>query len=273
VTTGHFCADTDFVLLRDQEKRYEVRARVNSDAEGAVSGDTVALLLSAATTGNVAIEAWGDSSLVELNQNNGNSTAEGEVIIGRSTAGSNSAIQGETNDVVAAKFASISDTNDDADSSPVPAGLSTFASFRFTAEPHTNSFGGLNDIVITAITFSVTATNVQFDSSSFELYNPSIPGVSASCSGGSTGNISVTCSGLDSSAISTVITQGGSLELALRGDITDSQITSGTSTLQAQVNGLGSRSGGPITWTDEVSTFQWVDLEIASVRSTLYRTQ
>lgn len=273
VTSGHFCADTDLLVLRDTEMRIEVRARVNPDYSGATSGDTAILTLSASTTGNTAIEAWGDSSLMELNQNNGNATPEGEIIIGRDTPGANSVIQGETHDVVIAKLATIRDAHSDADNSPVPSGLSTFATFQFTAEPHANNFNGLNDIVITSIDFSVTANNVQFDSSSFELHNPSIPGFSATCSGGSTGNITVTCSGLDSSSISTVIAQGGTIKLALRGDITNTQVTSGTSTLQAQINGLGSRGSGPITWNDEVSTIQWVDLDVSTIRSTLYRTQ
>ena len=274
VTTGHFCADTDFLIQRDTEKSIEVRARLNSDTAGATSGDTATLTLTAGTTGNVAIEAWGESSLLELNQNNGNATAEGEVIIGRDTAGANSAIQGEANDVVISKFAIIRDANGDADNSSVPAGVSTFATFQFTAESHSNSFNGLNDVVVTAITFSVTATNVQFDSSSFELYNPSNSSFAASCSGGTTGVITVVCSSLDASVINTVIGQGGSIKLALRGDITNTQITSGTSTLQVQLNGLSNRSGsGPITWNDEISMFQWIDLDTSTVRSTLYRTQ
>jgi len=273
VSAGYFCADTDFLVMRDTEKRLEVRARVNADTAGGMSGDSVALALAANTTGNTAIEAWGEASLIELNQNNGNATAEGEIIIGRDTAGPNSTVQGETHDVTFAKFSSISDENSDADNSPIPAGLSTIAEFRFTAKSHANSFNGYNDIVIASIVFSVTATNVQFDSSSFELYNPSNPGVAVSCSGGSTGVITVTCSGLSSSAISSVVTQGGALDLALRADITNTQITAGSSTLQAQLNGLGSRSGGPITWNDEETTFQWVDLTTSSVKSTLYRTQ
>lgn len=274
VAAGQFCADTSLSIPRDSEKRISVKARVNADTAGGVSGDAVALTLTAATSGNVAVEAWGLSSDLELNQNNGNGTAEGEVIIGRSTAGANIAVSGETHDVVAAKFASIVNSHDDADESPVPAGASTIASFLFTALPHGNSVGGLNLIEFESITFKVTATNVEFDSGSFELFNPANQGVAVSCSGGTTGVITVVCSGLDSSAVHPVISQGGSVELSLRGDIVNPQVSAGTSTLQVQMNGLGNRAGGgPILWNDEASPWDWVESASSSVRSTLYRTQ
>jgi len=274
VVTSQYCADTDLLIAKDVEKRVLVRARVNADTSGGTSGDTVALTLTANTSTNVAVEAWGEASLKELNQNNGNATAEGEIFIGRDSAGANVAITGMTHDIVNAKFASIQNANGDPDGTAIPTGESTFAAFSFAALPHTNSFGGLNNIVMESITFKVTSTNVQFSSSSFVLYNPQNPGVTVSCTGGTTGIITVVCGSLEGSAINTVIAQGSSIELALRGDITNPQVGAGNSTLQAQISGLGSRgSGGPIVWNDEVFSYGWVDLSSTTIRSTLYRAQ
>ena len=273
VVTGDYCADTDLVIQRDEEKNFFVRAQVNSDTDGGVSGDTVTLSLTSATTGNTALEARGKASLMDLDQNDGDSTSEGEIFIGREDAGANSTITGETHDVVLAKIAFINGLTTDSDNSPIPTGLTTFAGLQFGTESNSNSFNGLNDAIITSIIFNVSATNVEFDSSSFALYNPSNPGVTASCSGSTTtGVITVTCSSLDSSSINTVIGQSDSIELALQGDVTNPQINAGTSTLQAQLQGLGNRGSGPITWNDEETTFPWVDLDSSTVRSTLYRT-
>lgn len=274
VVTGQFCADTNFLVPRDVEKRIVVRARVNADTAGATSGDTVTLTLTANTSTNVAIEAWGEASFKELNQNNGNATAEGEIIIGRESAGTNSAITGTTHDIVAAKFASVQNSHGDPDGTAIPTGEATIATFRFSALPNTNSFGGLNNIVLESLTFKVTSTNVQFASSSFVLYNPQSPGTTVSCTGGTTGVITVVCGSLEGSAINTVIAQGSSIELALRGTVTNPQVGAGNSTLQAQISGFGSRgSSGPILWNDEVFSYDWVDLDSTTVRSTLYRAQ
>lgn len=272
VATGQFCADIDFVVPRDTEQHIIVRARVKTDSEGGTSGDTVSLTLTANTSSNVAVQAWGEASLKELNQNNGNVAAEGEIIIGRDSAGANIAITGTTNDIVAAKFASIQNSHGDPDETSVPTGETTFATFRFAALPNSNSFAGHNNIVIDSITFNVTSINVEFSGSSFVLYNTQNPSVTVACTGSTTGIITVVCSNLESSAVSSVIAQGSSIELALRGDITNPQIGVGTSTLQAQISGFGNRTAsGPIEWHDEVFPFQWVDLNSSTIRSTLYR--
>ena len=272
VTTGTFCADLHLVLPKDKKTRLLVRARVNADTAGGTSGDAIALSLTSSTAGNVAVEATGQASQLDLNQNDGNSTAEGEIFIGTSTASANVTLTGETHDVVLAKIASITNAHTDPDGTSVPSGETTFARFRFTASPHLNSAGGLNDVVLDSLAFSISATNVQFNSASFLLLNILDQTVTASCTGGTTGAFTVTCSGLENASVNTVIPQGESIELALRGTVTNTQVSNGTSTLQAQLQGLGSRSGGPITWNDEVLSFQWVDIGNSSVKSVLYRT-
>ena len=274
VTAGLFCADTAFIVERDDTVDVIVRAIVNSDTNGGTSGETATFVLSTATSGNTAVEASGASSLVELVQNDSDSTAEGEVFIGRTSAGSNNAIEGPTHDLVGAKFASITNSNIDSDDSPVPSGSSTIGQFTFRASLNSNSRLGNNAINFRTLIFKVSATNITFVDNSFGIFNPSDSGTIHSCSNsGTTGNITVTCSSLTSSAIATGISEGDSLEIAVQANISDPQVANGNSVLQVQLSSLGSRSNlGTIVWDDDVFPFEWVDLGISKVVSTLYRS-
>lgn len=273
VITGQYCADVNLSVPKDADVQVLVQAVVSSDDNGGTSGTTAALTLSASTSGNsVAVEAEGKSTLALLTQTDGDASEEGEIFIGRSTAGSNIAITGPTHDLVAAKIMSITNSHPDPDDTAIPVGLTSFATFTFTAADNTNTMNGVNSVALEDMTFNVNASNVQFAASSIEIYNPANSGVSISCSqSATTGVISVTCSNLDTGALQAYIGAGESLELSLRGNITNSQIQPGTSTLQASIQGLGTRNSGPISWNDEVVTWIWVDLEEATVRSTVYR--
>lgn len=275
VVSGQYCADVDLTIPKDSDVQVLVRATALNDNEGGSSGATAALSLSASIAGSsVAIEAEGTASLSQLSQNGGDTTEEGEIFIGRSSVGVNTAIVGPTHDVVAAKIASITNSHADPDDSAIPVGLTDFATFKFTAESHTNIMNGLNSVALEDITFNITASNVQFAASSIELFNPANSSVAISCSqSATTGVISVTCSSLDTGSLQAFIAPGESLELSLRGNLTNTQIQPGTSTLQASIQGLGTRNSGPISWNDEVVTWVWVDTEQSSVRSTTYRSQ
>ena len=274
VASGLFCADTAFIVKKNDTVDVIVRTVVKSDASGGTSGETVTFVLSAAIAGNVAVEARGASSQVELIQNDGDSTAAGEVFIGRSNAGSNNAIEGPTHDLVGAKFASISNSHIDGDDSPVPSGLSTIGQFTFRAEQNSNSMLGNNAINFRTLVFKISATNISFVDGSIGIFNPSNSGTVHSCSNsGTTGNITVTCSSLTSSVIATGISEGDSLEIAVQGNISDPQVSNGNSVLQVQLSSLGSRSSlGTIVWDDDVFPFEWVDLGVSKVSSTLYRS-
>ena len=93
-----------------------------------------------------------------------------------------------------------------------------------------------------------------------------------SCTGnGTTGSITVTCSNLEDSAVSTVIEQGAFIDLALEASVTLSS-GAGSQSLQASLNQLGDRGNpGTIEWEDDVFPFDWVDLDVTQVKSTLYR--
>jgi len=276
VVTGLFCAtNVNFRVPPNGDRDVLVRARVNPDFSGGTSGDVIILSLNAATSGMVAIEAEGFSSSIDLNQNDGDGLEEGEIFIGRNTAGTNNAITGPVHDVVGAMLSGIENASLDGDDSPVPSGASTIGRFRFTAASHSNSNNGLNMVNIRELVFTVTATNVELDAGSFEIFNTANSSATHACSStGNTGTFTVTCSSLVGSMISTAIDQGGSIELALKGDVTNTQVSTGTSTLQVRLNRLGDRTGqGTIVWDDDVLEFGWVDLNETSVQSTVYRSK
>lgn len=272
IAEGKFCAvDEDglFTVTRGQEVDVYVYAVVKKDTDGGTSGDTVTLTLSS----TASVTARGGGSQKNLTQNDSDTTAEGEIFIGRSDAGANIAITGSTHDLVAAKIATIENIANDPDQTLVPLGNQTFGAFRFAASPHQNSQSGLDGVTITELVFTVTATSVHVDDDSIELFNADNPNVSVPCTADrSTGIISVTCSNLDDGDISTVIEQGDFIDLALQGDIALIDAP-GAHSLQASLNSLGDRSRlGTVVWEDDSFPFEWVDIDSSQVKSTLYRT-
>lgn len=274
LATGHFCTNTDFLIKVDVEKRVLVKAVLKSDTEGAVSGETMALTLTASTGTAHAASARGELSGVDLSQNDGDSASEGEIFVGTSSPGSNAAITGSTHDIVLSKISSIVNDSSDSDDSPVPSGTSTIGGFRFFALQNRNTKTGLNDVELRTLVFTVTASNVEVNTDSFVLYNTLDQSIVASCTANQpTIEITVTCSNVHES-ISSTIDSGGNIGLALRASVTDPQTVEGGSTLQVRLAELSDRSNtGTIGWHDGSTLLQWVDLSVTTVRSTLYRTR
>jgi len=272
VNPARFCTVLQLLIPRNTEKRVIVKATMRGDNGGAVSGDTVALTLSPSTTGIVAIEADGKGSGQELDQNDGDSNEEGEIFIGTNTSAPNSTVVGPTHDVVFAKISDITDIHTDSDNSPVPSGTADVAMFRINAPVHYNNANGLNDATLKTLVFTVVATNVLVDSSSFKLFNKSAGSLTTNCTASaSTGIITVTCAGLENSATNTHIESGEYIDLGLRVTVSDPHVT-GVSTLQVSLNDLGDRGDpGTVVWTDGNATFNWVDIAKTVVTSTLYR--
>ena len=273
VAEGQFCAVDEgglFTVPRGQEVDVYVYAIVKQDTDGGTSGDTVTLTLSPLSS---AVTARGAGSQTSLAQNDGDTTAEGEIFLGRSDPGTNIAVVGNTHDLVAAKIEQIENIGSDPDQSPVPLGNQPFAAFRFAAAAHQNSKNGLDGVTITKLVFTVTAVNVNVASDSISIFNADNPDLKASCTADrSTGTITVTCAGLDDSSVSTVIEQGSFIDLALQGNIALVD-TSGTRSLQVSLNSLGDRSSlGTVVWEDDVFPFEWVEIGASQVKSTLYRT-
>ena len=273
VTAGRFCSDTDFIIPQSGEKSIEVRAVMNSDNSGAQSNQSVTFSVSASTTAPVDISAEGFYSGQQLLQNDGNSSAEGEVFVGTETAATNSAITGPTHTVVLARLSNIENIHADPDNSPITGGGLTFATFRFSADTHENSNGGLNNVDIDTLVFTVSAVNMEFEAGSFYIFNTENSATIATCSeSATTGTITVTCSGLTANALSTSISQGDSIDLALHGTVSNAHVSPGVSILQASLQQLSNpNTTGTVEWSDGSTTFGWVDIGKTVVKSTSYR--
>lgn len=274
LATGHFCTDTDFTIREDEERTVLVKAILKTDHDGAVSGETMALTLTASTGTAHAVEARGDRSGVDLPHNDGNTTAAGEIFVGTASPGANAAITGSTHDIVLSKLSSIINDSSDPDETPVPVGTSTIGVLRFFARQHSNSKNGLNDVELRTLVFTVTASNVEVDPDSFELFNTLDQNQTAPCTANQpTIEITVTCNDIHES-VSSTIDAGGNIGLGLRARVTDPQRIEGGSSLQVRLTGLSDRGNpGTIVWHDGSTLFQWVDLPVTTVRSTLYRSR
>ncbi len=274
IVAGQLCAKSSDGLITvpaDTEIDVLVRGYLKADNDGGTSGEVVTLALTANTTGVVAVKARGLSSSRDLEQNDGDDSAEGEIFIGRVGAGPNIAIVGPTHDAVGAKIIALENINPDVDETPIPSGLYPFGRFRFRAAPHQNTWAGLNTVTITDLIFSVNATNVEL--TSFALFRADDSAKAVTCTAsGNTGGITVTCAHVDDT-VSAVIEQGGFIDLTLQATVTPGA-GGGDKVLQASLNQLSDRGNtGTIEWEDGVFPFQWVDVGVTQIRSTLYRTR
>ncbi|MDO8468211.1 MAG: S-layer homology domain-containing protein [Candidatus Peribacter sp.] len=272
---GKFCTAMQFTARKDVLRDVIVRALLTSADDGARSGVTVALTLSADTSGlDKAVEATGNSSQQDLSQNDGDFSAEGEVFIGRAAAGANNAITGPTSDVVHAALRSITNAASSSDGTTIPTGLHTIGVFRFAAQDRPSVARSSRLVTLTTLSFDVTATNVLFGTGSFAFVNMMSPTVAAPCTQSArTGNIRVTCSGFVTYGVNTSIPFGDYVTLGLKGSIENAQIaTGGNSTLQVSLSSINNREAtGGVTWNDGTSAFQWVDIGASEISSTLYR--
>jgi cysteine-rich repeat protein len=268
-----YCMDGEFIVPQSGEKIILVKADINADDLGAVSGENITLSLSDATSGGVAVEAEGFYSGQQLDQNDGDASADGEIFVGTNVVAANGAITAATHKILLAKVLDIENSNTDADDSVVPTGGITFAQFNFSAEDHENNVGGSSAVEITKLEFTVSATNVEFDGAAFYIFNPLNTAITESCTTtGTTGAFTVTCSALDASSVSTYISQNDSIDLGLHGTITSSQASPGVSILQTSLNSLSNPANtGTVEWTDGDTSLGWVDIGKTNVKSTVYR--
>ena len=273
VVTGRFCSDNEFIVPQNGEKSIVVKAVLKPDDTGAVSGQTVALSVSAVTSGNVAVTAEGYYSGQQLLQNDGNASGDGEIFVGTESIASNSLIAAPSHTVVLAKIVDITNSNTDPDDSIITTGAMTFGQFAFRAADHENSADGFNNVEITKLTFTVSAVNMEFTSGSFYIFNALNSGTIAECTeSATTGTITLTCDGLDAEDVSTFISRGGTLNLSLHGTILNAQVSPGVSILQASLQNLSNPGiTGTINWSDGETSFGWVDIGKTNVKSTNYR--
>src|SRR3990167_8981114 len=165
-----------------------IRPRLKSDIGGAISNQVISFFfdhtaISNEAKGSGAVRARGMQSNNNLDANSGDSTAAGEIFIGRSSANAtNLDITGQKNAVVLAKVTTITNANPDPDNTNVPTGISPFGQFKFTAASNSNTLNGLNKAVLSGVIFTVNASNVDIDGGTFKLYNKSDSSTKATCS-------------------------------------------------------------------------------------------
>lgn len=274
--TSRFCAvlpQGTLIIDPAHDSVLAIAARMKSDQLGAESGDSMTLTVAGSTSmSDHAFDARGLSSQQELTQNDGNGTAGGEIFVGASSPVPNAQITGSTHDTTFARIASI--LNDaSANENFIPSGFTPIGSFSFSAFPHTNSRSGYDDVVLQTLTFHVTAQNVQIDPLSFMLTTKNNPEAQLSCTAGaSTGNFDVVCSGISSGTIQSRIGQGESVSYRLFANVTNGRIAPGASVLSVSLPILGQRNQtNSVQWSDQTTTFTWVDTAVTSVSSTVYR--
>ncbi len=290
----------EFIVPKGTNTNVLVRPRMRTDVDGAVSGHKFALQLDptpSTTTGS--IRARGLLSSNTLSANDGDSTAEGEVVLGNSTSAANSRIVGNVNYVVLSKVTSITNADPNANGTAIPSGTQkAIGQFKFSTADAQNSKNGPNKFTLSGVIFNVNATNVLIgqgtDSSSlaastFKIYNKADPTSKATCTADkatASGSLVVTCGALLTTARSTVNTQidpGTDATFVLEATVSNVKISNGsTSTLQVSLTNFSdnpyystfSSSTSHLNWLDKDNTdttsFLWLEYPETSVNGTSY---
>lgn len=240
-----------------------VRPRVKTDVNGARSSSGITFW-----TGSGGIEARGLASSTDYDINDGSSATGGEVVIGSNSAASaNTQIAGNQNMVVLSKITSI--VNAGAADGLVPSGTTNIGQFRFTAATNTNTQNGTNKAVLSGVIFTVSATNVDIDSGSFQIYNTADPSTKKACSVVSalnaSGSLKVRCDGLVAHAVNTEIDSGASATFALEANVTNTQVATGNSSLQVSMQDFTDVDDLNFgTTTSTMNSVHWLDTDTAT---------
>lgn len=307
-TTTAFCFTMDnkqLVVPKGSDVRLQIRPRIKTDVSGATSNNMFALFIdhtpaSNDATGTGSVRARGVASSNNLSANGGNTSADGEVFIGRTAAAAtNTRVIGNANFTVLSKLATI--TNGGAATGTVPSGADReVGAFTLTAATNSNTKDGTNQWVLSGAVFTVNATNVNMASTGFKIYNKAASmSQSTSCSAYTTGGTAivgtasgvflVNCSNLaaSTSVTNTAIDSGQSITLVLLANVTNTNTAAssgGSSILQVSLNdftnvtkkSFDQASGNSrIQWNDKdnasTTTFTWVEYPDTAVNSTTYR--
>jgi len=294
-----FCTSLPAGALRipeDVRTDILIRARMKSDETGGISNEPIQLWLTgqavaADHTGSGAVNARGVASSTRIAANDGDGTAEGELFIGTDHPAGNRDIIGTLHTSILSTITAIENDSSDPAGSAIATGTRTIGALRFHSATHGNAQNGSNDVVIDDLLFTVSATNVHIDSSTFFLFNTADHGTTHACSaidssGGALagyiiGSFFVSCTGLAAASIASGIDSGGVINLALKGDIINPQVSgSAHSFLQLSLQEFTSPrlnfsvGGSHIHFLDqdaaESEDFYWVDLPVTEVQSTGY---
>jgi hypothetical protein len=313
MTVTTFCAkmqNRQLVVPKGQDVKILAKPVIKTDVNGALSGENVQLFVTSQAvsnnaSGSGAVRARGDQSSNNLVANDGNTTANGEVYVGRTSAATTNAdISGSKNSTVLSKITSITNANPDANGTNVPTGVSDLGQFKIAAAPNSNSKFGLNKVVLSGVIFNVNATNVALDTTTFKFYNKSNSTATSSCTsmtsagvalaGTASGSFVVECKGLGAgTTVNTTIDQGTDQTFVLQANVTNNKVSSSaTSTLQVTLQNFDSNSRttfGPgstsshFEWIDQdtgtaacgtgtTCTFLWIEYPDTTVKSTSYQS-
>lgn len=302
VTVSVFCANMENgqLIAKDGENLdVLIKARMKSDdpSPGAISGQGIQLFLSSRAvsnnaTGEGAVRARGKTSSNNLLANDGDAANEGEVFIGTDAPAANTEIAGNMNTAVLSKIVSITNANPDEDNISVPTGIWPIGQFKFTAATNWNTLNGLNKATLNTITFTVNATNVSLDASSFKFWNKADSSNKATCTatsgGGTPGNTvtNVTCSNVHlpqsasgGLAIDASLESGENSTFVLEVNVTNPKVVPTTnSALQVSLQNFSTPypASSNILWSDtdvqNSMQFKWIEYSETVVRSTSYKS-
>lgn len=305
-TVTTFCVNMEnqqLVVADGADVDIIARPRMKTDEQGGISNEIISLFVGSGTTvENITVQARGAESSNDLTMSDGDATAEGEIFIGRTSAGANAIIIGNKNISVLSKVTAITNANPDANGTSVPTGISAIGQFKFTSAAHGNSKNGDNSVVLSGVVFNVNATNVSISNGSFKFYNKADQTKTVTCteydSGGtavsnvSSGTLLVECKGLVASTVDTEIDEGTDSTFVLEADITtpnNQAANGGVAVLQVTLqkfddisDNIFGATGAATTrshlqWrdTDQGSTtpsFLWIEYPETSVKSTSYNS-
>ncbi len=285
-----FCAQFPSSILslsKGSTARLLVKPVINTDTEGAQSMQAAYAQFMVSNLANSIVATVQNTPLL---QNNGDSTASGEIIVGRSNAGPNVNIVGSKNKIVLSKITSITNASPDANGTAIPVGTDrAIGQFKFTAAANNNAKNGVNQAQISDLLLSVAAQNVSLGTNSFFIYNKANPTAKKSCSviagppgtvssssssGGPIGDTSsvgifnatngllqVHCASMESGPINTSINPAQNITLVLEADVFDAQVDStAPSSLDVSLYNVHTyREGTADTFGIHDSHIQWYD--------------
>lgn len=292
----------EFVVPKGSNTNVLVRPRMRNDVNGADAGDRFALMLDATpSTSTGSVRARGLLSSNTLTANDRDSTAEGEVFIGTSTAANNARVIGNVNEVVLSKVISITNADPNANGTAIPTGTSrAIAQFKFATAAdvagNENSKNGVNKWTLSGVIFNVNATNVHLGSgdqtaaatSDFKIYNKADPTTTSTCladkATASGSSLVVTCDAIPTrSSVNTQLEPGTDITFVLQADITNAKISnSSTSTLQVSLQNFSdnvyyatfSSTTSHLVWLDKddgaTDIFRFLEYPETSVNGTSY---
>lgn len=293
-----YCASMQsqqLVIPKGSDVKLLVKPRLRSDQNGGVSGESIQVQVLRFSSGNDVVARGVDTSNI-LSRNDGDSAAEGEVFIGRATAGPDTPIVGANNVTVLSKITSIVNANPDANGTSLTAGTKDIGVFKFSAAANVNSKNGLNKVALQQIAFNVASSNVLIDPLSMKIYNKANPAQKVACSANRSGNEAINdpfsgsffiaCGGLGNTDAVMSIDPGASATFAVEANIVNPKISAsqGSSLLVSLQNFTSPAetvfnfpSGSHFEWADADSgspvppTYLWVEYPDTVVSSTAYQ--